>query len=60
VKKTPSTPKKNKRKENVLDQMEEVRDHVDFHSSNEESSEEIDSLIIPFGGEGWQEGHKTQ
>ncbi len=60
VKKTPSTPKKNKGKENVLDQMEEVKDHVDFHSSNEESNEEIGSLIIPFGGKGWQEGHETQ
>jgi len=40
--------------------MEEMKDHVDFHSSNKESSEEIDSSIIPFGGKGWQEGHKTQ
>jgi len=60
VKKTPSTPKKNKGKENVLDPVEEVKDHVNFHSSNEESSEEIDYLIIPFGGKGWQEAHKTQ
>jgi hypothetical protein len=52
VKKTPSIPKKNKGKENVLDPVEEVRNHVDFHFSNKESSEEIDSLIIPFGGKG--------
>jgi hypothetical protein len=52
--------KKNKGKENVLDPVEEVRGHVDFHSSNEESSEEINSLIIPFEGKGWQEGHETQ
>jgi hypothetical protein len=48
VKKTLSVPKKNKGKENDLDLMEEVKDHLDFHSSNEESSEEINSLIIPF------------
>jgi hypothetical protein len=35
VKKTPSTPKKNEGKENVLDPMEEMKNHVDFHSFNE-------------------------
>jgi hypothetical protein len=58
VKKMPSTPKKNKGKENVLDPMEEVKDHVDFYFSNEESSEKINSMITPFEGKGRQEAHE--
>jgi hypothetical protein len=59
VKKMPSTPKKNKGKENVLDPMEEVKDHVDFHFCDEKSSEKINSVIIPFEEKGWQEAHET-
>jgi hypothetical protein len=46
---TPMAPKKNKRKEKVLETREESLERINFHSSFK-SNGEVHSLIFPLNG----------
>jgi hypothetical protein len=60
IKQVHAALKKNERKEKVPTPSEKMQEHIDLHSSlaNEESTDENNSLILPFEGTLKEKGDK--